>query len=356
LIKIQSILILAVIISLLLPLQYHTLKFANGENKIDSTLVMYNDNNSKYPVLADSENTIIKPKIEVSIEGTPNDDQLKGGEGDDKINGEDGNDIISGKEGNDKMNGGKGDDVINGQFGNDTLKGGNGDDKINGERGNDLIDGGKGDDILIGGEGDEGILGNEGSDVLNGSEGFDIMAGGTGDDTFICDLFDTILDFDIEEGDKIIGQCSSLDQQTEFERSLNNTPQEDSQSGSPPSSPLPPPFPRFNNQIPLEGFQAGPPPPSSVHPNNGPPEEFKLPPQTSPQPQLEPSPSPSPPSFYPNNQPTEEFKLPLQTSPQPQPQLESPPPISHDDIPPEDFELFPPFPVHPANEVHLRGT
>jgi hypothetical protein len=315
---------------------------------MDSTLVMYNDNNSNHPtVLTDSENTIIKPKIEVSIEGTPNDDQLKGGDGDDKINGEDGSDIMSGKEGNDKMNGGKDNDVINGELGNDTLKGGNGNDKISGESGNDLIDGGKGDDMLIGGEGDEGILGNEGNDVLNGSEGVDIMAGGTGNDTFICDLFDTIVDFDIEEGDKIIGQCSSLDQ-TEFERFSNNTPpQEDFQSGSQ-SSHLPPPFPRFNNQIPLEGFQARPQSPS-FESNNGPPEEFKLPPLSSPklQPHLE---SPTPPSFYPSKVPPEEFKLP------PLPEVQSPPPFSHDDIPPEDFELFPPFPVHPANEVHLSGT
>ena len=83
---------------------------------MDSTLVMYNDNNSKHPVLADSKNTIIKPKIEVSIEGTPNDDLLKGGEGDDKIDGEDGDDTISGKEGNDELDGGKDDDVINGEL------------------------------------------------------------------------------------------------------------------------------------------------------------------------------------------------------------------------------------------------
>ena len=318
-IKIQNILTLAVIISLILPLQYHTLKFANGETKMDSTLVMYNDHNSKHPILTDSKNTIIKPKVEVSIEGTPNDDLLKGGEGDDKIDGEDGDDTISGKEGNDQINGGKDDDVINGELGNDTLKGENGNDKINGEGGNDLIEGGKGDDVLIGGEGDEGILGNEGNDILNGSEGVDIMAGGTGNDTFICDLFDTIIDFNIEEGDKIIGQCSSLDQ-PEFKRSPGNIPpQEDFQTGSP-SSPLPPPIPRFNNQIPLEGFQARSPPPS-IHPNNGPPAELQL-----------------------------------QPPPQPQPQLRSSPPFNHDDIPQEDFELFPPFPVHPANEVHLSGS
>ena len=47
----------------------------------DSQLVMYDDKNSKNPFLADSKNTILKPKIDVSIEGTPNDDKMKGGEG-----------------------------------------------------------------------------------------------------------------------------------------------------------------------------------------------------------------------------------------------------------------------------------
>ena len=321
-ITIQNILTLAVIISLILPLQYHTLKFANGETKMDSTLVMYNDNNSKHPVLADSKNTIIKPKIEVSIEGTPNDDLLKGGEGDDKIDGEDGDDTISGKQGNDELNGGKDDDVINGELGNDTLKGGNGNDEISGEGGNDLMAGGKGDDTLLAGDGDEGILGNEGNDVLNGGEGVDIMAGGTGNDTFICDLFDTIIDFNLEEGDKIIGQCSSHDQ-TEFETPSDNTPQENFHFGSPSSTP-PPQLPRFNHQIPLEDFQAGPPPKQPFHSNNEPPEQFQLP--TPPQP--------------PNSQPK------LQLPP-------PPPPLSHDDIPQEDFASFPPYPVPPSNEKYL---
>jgi hypothetical protein len=302
----------------MLPLQYHTLKFANGEMQTDSTLVMYNDNNSKHPVLTDSKNTILKPKVDVSIEGTPNDDLLKGGEGDDKISGEDGADTISGKEGNDKINGGKNDDLIKGDLGNDTLKGENGDDNLSGEGGNDLIQGGKGDDTLLGGEGDEGILGNEGNDVLNGGEGVDIMAGGTGNDTFICDLFDTIIDFNLNEDDRIIGQCSSLDQ-TEIEASPANTLQEDFQSGSPSSTP--PPLPRFNHQIPLEGFKTGPPP---FYTNNIPPEEFKLPPQPQPQ-------------------------------PQPQPKLQSPSLFSHDGISPEDFGSVPPFPIPPSNEVYVLG-
>ena len=305
---------------MILPLQYHTLKYANGETKMDSTLVMYNDNNSKHPVLADSKNTIIKPKIEVSIEGTPNDDLLKGGEGDDKIDGEDGDDTISGKEGNDELDGGKDDDVINGELGNDTLKGGNGNDEISGEGGNDLMAGGKGDDTLLAGEGDEGILGNEGNDVLNGGEGVDIMAGGSGNDTFICDLFDTIIDFNLEEGDKIIGQCSSLDQ-TEFETPSDNTPQENFHFGSPSSTPSPQ-LPRFNHQIPLEDFQAGTPPKQPFHSNNVSPEQFQL---------------PTPPQL-----------------PNSQPKLQLPPPsLNHDDIPQEDFASFPPYPVPPANEKYL---
>ena len=326
-IKIQNILTLAVIISLILPLQYHILQFANGETKMDSTLVMYNDNNSKHPVLTDSQNTVLKPKVEVSIEGTPNDDQLKGGEGDDKIDGENGDDTISGKEGNDKLNGGKDDDLVNGELGNDTLKGGNGDDKLSGEGGNDLMEGGNGDDKLLGGEGDEGILGNEGNDVLNGGEGIDIMAGGTGNDTFICDLFDTILDFNLNEDDKIIGQCSSLDQ-SEMERSTENIPQEDFLSDLPAKSPR---LPEFNHQIPLEGFQAESPP--QFHPNNIPPEEFQLPSQ--PPPQLKPSQTQAPPS------------------PSPSSSSSSPPPSV--DIPPEELRSLPPVPVPPPKEVYTSG-
>src|SRR5215210_7106156 len=256
---------------------------------------MYNDNNSKNPFLTDSENTIIKPKVQVSIEGTPNDDQLKGGERDDKISGEDGNDTIMGGKGNDYIKGGKGDDIINGELGNDTLQGGSGDDKLNGQDGNDLIEGGKGDDMLLGGKGDDGILGDEGNDVLNGGEGADMMAGGLGNDTFICDQFDTIIDFNLNEGDKIVGQCSIIDQ-AENETSYDNIPQEDFQSGSP-----------------------------------------------------------SPPPFNPNNLPLEEFKIPPPQS-HSQPKLQSPPPVfSHNDILPEDFGSFPPIPVPPSNEKYISG-
>jgi hypothetical protein len=271
----KYLLTLLVLISLILPLQSSMLKFAVGQMKTDSILIMYDNNNSQHPILVDSKNTIIKPKIEVSIEGTPNDDKLRGGEGDDKINGEDGNDTISGKEGHDKINGGKDDDVINGELGNDTLNGGSGNDKINGSNGNDLMEGGKGDDILLGGKGDDGMLGDEGNDILNGGEGFDIMAGGLGNDTFICDLFDGIIDFNSNEGDKSVGQCSILDQ-TEIETSIDNTPHDDFQSAS--SASPSPPFNRLNETS--ENFQSGP-QPQSFNSKNIPLEELKLPPSQS---------------------------------------------------------------------------
>ena len=292
-IKIENILILAVIISLILPLNYNTLKLVNGEMKLDSTIVMYDKTTSKNPFLTDSKKTILKPKVDVSIEGTPNDDQIKGGGGEDKINGEDGYDTLAGGKGNDKINGGKGDDIINGEFGNDTLKGDNGDDKISGESGNDLIQGGKGHDKVLAGKGDDGILGDEGSDVLNGGEGVDIMAGGTGNDTFICDLFDTMVDFNLNEGDKIVGQCNSLDQ-TEIETSSVNIPQEDFQSTSPP------------------------------------------PPQ-----------SPLSPQFNHKNIPTGDFA--------PGPQSPPPPTVSHDNISPENFRSSPPFPIPQSNEKFISG-
>jgi Ca2+-binding RTX toxin-like protein len=297
----KNLLTLLILISLILPLPSSILKFAAGEMKTHSQLIVYNHKNSKNPFLTDSENTIIKPKVQVSIEGTPNDDQLKGGEGDDKISGEDGNDTIMAGKGNDNTKGGKGDDIINGELGNDTLQGGSGDDKLNGEDGNDLIEGGKGDDMLLGGKGDDGMLGDEGNDVLNGGEGVDIMAGGLGNDTFICDQFDTIIDFNLNEGDKIVGQCS-INDLAENETSYDNFTQKD--------------------------FQPVLPPPSPLNPNNLPREQ------------------------------EEELKMPP-PQPQPKPKLQSPPPppatFSHDDKPPEDFGSFLPVPVPPSNEKYFSG-
>ena len=63
---------------MILPLNYNTLKLVNGEMKLDTPIVMYDKTTSKDPFLTDSKNTILKPKVDVSIEGTPNDDKIKG--------------------------------------------------------------------------------------------------------------------------------------------------------------------------------------------------------------------------------------------------------------------------------------
>ncbi|WP_197485225.1 MULTISPECIES: tandem-95 repeat protein [unclassified Vibrio] len=84
----------------------------------------------------------------------------------------------------------------------DVLYGGADDDILFGQGGNDILTGGSGDDLLLGGAGD---------DILDGGLGEDIMTGGSGADTFVwtqADLrvfneTDTIIDFSIEDGDKL---------------------------------------------------------------------------------------------------------------------------------------------------------
>ncbi|MDF2736964.1 MAG: repeat protein [Nitrososphaeraceae archaeon] len=177
-----------VIISLILPLQYSVLKFANGQTIKESQIMIFNSD-SKKPALADGKNAILKPKIDVSIEGTTKSDKLMGGMGDDKINGK------------------YGDDVLHGEDGNDKITGGFGDDKISGQVGNDIIKGEKGDDMLFGGHGYDQIYGDIGNDALDGGEGNDIMIGGRGADTFLCNQYDKIIDFNTTEDDRMIGSC-----------------------------------------------------------------------------------------------------------------------------------------------------
>jgi hypothetical protein len=193
-----------VIISLILPLQYSVLKFANAQILKESQIVIFNSD-SKTPVLADGKNAIIKPKIDVSIEGTTKSDKLKGGIGDDKINGK------------------YGDDVLHGEDGNDKIIGGIGDDKISGQVGNDIIKGEKGDDLLFGGRGYDQIYGDIGNDALDGGEGDDIMIGGRGTDTFLCNQFDIIIDFNATEDDRMIGSCQVQSHEVTA-ISDNNTP------------------------------------------------------------------------------------------------------------------------------------
>src|SRR5215211_810999 len=150
-----------VIISSIVTLQYLTIKFVNGEDEVDSNIIIY-DTNLEETVLLDPDNTTLKPKVDIYIEATPNNEKLTGGDGDDKIEGNDGDDQIMG---------------------------GKGDDKLFGKQEDDFLDGG------------------ECNDALDGSEGIDIMIGGLGNDTFICDPSDKIVDFNPNEGDPLEGIC-----------------------------------------------------------------------------------------------------------------------------------------------------
>src|SRR5215203_1726756 len=190
--SIRYILFFSIVISLLFPLEHSVLDFVSGQMINDSSVNSFNNNNNSIPSQSTIEPTI-KPKVDVIIEGTLSDDKIKGGDGDDTIDG------------------GNGDDTLNGEFGNDKLKGGDGNDKITGERGNDKIEGGKGDDKLFGGKNDDELDGGKGNDTTDGGEGADELIGGAGADTFVCDQFDTIIDFNSAEGDKIIGQCTAQD-------------------------------------------------------------------------------------------------------------------------------------------------
>ena len=209
---IQHTLTLAIIISLALPLQYQTLLFANGQIQEESNIIIYDDTNPEHGIIPSDdsnsyENTMLKPKVDVSIEGTPQKDKIRGSEGDDKIYGNEGSDQLRGKEGNDEIDGGKGNDILHGEDGDDKINGYVGNDRISGGLGDDRIEGEKGDDRLFGGDGDDLLDGGEGNDVLLGGRGLDIMIGGFGHDTFVCDQFDKLIEFDQYEGDEIIGSC-----------------------------------------------------------------------------------------------------------------------------------------------------
>lgn len=88
---------------------------------------------------------------EVTIIGTPRNDQVRGTNGDDVILGLGGNDTIRGLEGNDTLCGGAGRDMLIGGPGRDRLLGEGGRDMLFGEAGNDRLDGGRGRNRCDGG-------------------------------------------------------------------------------------------------------------------------------------------------------------------------------------------------------------
>ena len=69
---------------------------------------------------------------------------------------------------------------------------------------NDTLDGGDSVDFMFGGRGRDTLDGGAERDFLNGGGGRDILTGGEGADRFLFGRNDTITDFSIEEGDKIL--------------------------------------------------------------------------------------------------------------------------------------------------------
>jgi hypothetical protein len=70
--------------------------------------------------------------------------------------------------------------------------------------GNDFITGTSGSDIISGGVGDDVIIGAGGADVLSGGEGGDIFRYLSSSDSGVAwGAFDTIIDFDFSDGDRI---------------------------------------------------------------------------------------------------------------------------------------------------------
>ncbi len=149
-----------------------------------------------------------------TIYGGPGDDYVSGGTGNDWIGGEEGNDYLRGGSGDDDIYGGDGDDEIWGGTGEDWLEGGDGNDTLRGGGGEDALFGGEGDDLLAGGSGDDYLAGGEGDDDLNGGGGMDLLEGGTGADYFYFYFPnhgpDIILDFNWQEGDKIVISSSGF--------------------------------------------------------------------------------------------------------------------------------------------------
>ena len=81
--------------------------------------------------------------------------------------------------------------------------GGEGSYRLNGYENDDILVGGVGSDTLIGGAGNDALNGGSGNDILIGGIGSDTFTGGSGADTFVLDSFDSITDFNPQEGDTI---------------------------------------------------------------------------------------------------------------------------------------------------------
>jgi Ca2+-binding RTX toxin-like protein len=94
-----------------------------------------------------------------------------------------------------------------------------------GSIGDDLLQGGAGDDYLQGRDGNDTLTGSAGNDFLDGGNGKNVLTGGDGQDYFRIGLkpssapyndsqHDTITDFNNNQGDKVVIQTISTQQET----------------------------------------------------------------------------------------------------------------------------------------------
>jgi len=97
-------------------------------------------------------------------------------------------------------------------FGNDKLDGCAGNDLLQGKGGNHKVKGGSSNDKIKAGAATDKIQGGEGMDTVDGGKGKDKLEGGKGADVFICDIEDTITDFNSQDGHSITGGRYSVDE------------------------------------------------------------------------------------------------------------------------------------------------
>lgn len=129
----------------------------------------------------------------------------------------DGHNTIRASAGADVLSVGNGSNVIMASAGDDTLSSGLGDDLLKGGEGNDEMHGGAGADTLRAGDGD---------DLLTGGAGADRLVGGDGADAFVFashnETGDTIVDFDLAEGDSLHLSALLEELGTDIDRAIEN--------------------------------------------------------------------------------------------------------------------------------------
>ncbi len=196
-----------------------------------ATLSIRDDDLTNRPNTSTIENFIEGSANNDTLRGTPDSDRINGNErndvlvgdsGDDELNGQEGNDLLFGNGGNDFLDGGDGDDsllagrdddvlidsagsnVLMGDLGNDTAQGGADEDLLFGNGGEDILDGGAGNDTIYGGQDRDILRGSGENDWLHGDRGNDAIEGGIGQDTLLGNSGNDLLDGG-DDGDTLNG-------------------------------------------------------------------------------------------------------------------------------------------------------